>query len=62
MTGFEKNDHVTIVYMENSVYNEFKGYNGMIKEIIADSCIVIVEALNCANVMKLNKNQLIYRK
>ena len=54
---FRKGDPIKVVRLENSILNQYKGYNGIIREYQKnnDSCMVTLEALNSGAAIKFPK-------
>jgi hypothetical protein len=58
---FRKGDPIKVVRLENSILNQYKGYNGIIREYQKnnDSCMVTLEALNSGAPIRFPKKHLI---
>jgi hypothetical protein len=57
-----KGSSITVIYLENSAMNCYKGYHGILKSITNGNCgLVALEAINSGRLIKIPLEQLVLR-
>jgi len=58
---FKKGETIRVIYLEKSSLNDYKGYNGVIRDSLvgSDTCMVMLEALNSGSAIRFPKKHII---